>query len=116
MELSYHFHEVVSGEFPLERSGDSLVVLLETEESILDFLKRAEVVRRERLAFNDGEVDFYLVEPAGVDRSMHRDEIREGGFQAPNTWLAAMRRSVVHNPEHSSRVAIRRLGHDLGDE
>ena len=109
MELSHHCHEVISLESPLECGGDALVVLLETEETVLDFLKRAEVVWRKGLAFDDGEVDLNLVEPAGMDRSMHRDEIREGGFQAPNARLAAMRRSIVHNPEYPSGVAIRWL-------
>ena len=116
MELSHHCLEVVTREFPLEWRSDVLIVLLEAKESVLDFLKRAEVVGCERLAFNDGEVDFDLIEPARVDRSMHGDEIGEGCFEAPNTGLAAMRRAVVHDPEHSPRVAIRWLGHDLGDQ
>ena len=103
-------------EFPLEWRSDGLIVLLEAEESILDFLKRAEVVGGEGLAFNDGEVDFDLIEPACVDRSVHGDEIGEGCFEAPNTGLAAMRRAVVHDPEHSPRVAIERLRHDLGNQ
>ena len=64
-------------EFSLEWRSDGLIVLLEAEESILDFLKRAEVVGCEGLAFNDGEVDFDLIEPARVDRSVHGDEIGE---------------------------------------
>ena len=94
------------GEFPFEWRSDRLIVLLEAEEPILDFLKRAEVVGGEGLSFNDGEVDFDLIEPTGVDRSVHGDEIGKGCFEAPNTGLAAMRGAVVHDPEHSPRVAI----------
>ena len=78
MELCHHCLEVVTREFPLEWRSDVLIVLLEAKESVFDFLKRVEVVGCERLAFNDGEVDFDLIEPACVDRSMHGDEVGEG--------------------------------------
>lgn len=116
MDLSHHGLEVITGEFPFEWRSDVFIVLLEAEESILDVLKRAEVVGCECLAFNDGEVNFDLIEPTGVDRSVHGEEIGKGCFEAPNTWLAAMRGAVVHDPEHSPRVAIRRLRHDLGHQ
>ena len=77
MELSYHCLEVVTREFPFEWRSDVLIILLEAEESVFDFLKRAEVVRCKRLAFNDGEVDFDLIEPACMDRPMHGDEVGE---------------------------------------
>ena len=77
MELSHHCLKVVTREFPLEWRSDVLIVLLEAEESILDFLKRVEVVGRERFAFNDGEVDFDLIEPACMDRSMDGDKVGE---------------------------------------
>ena len=116
MELSHHCLKVVPREFPLEWRSHVLIVLLEAEESVFDFLKRVEVVGRERLAFNDGEVDFDLIEPACVDRSMHGDEVGESCLEAANTRLAAMRRAVVHDPEHVLGVAIRRLRHDLGNQ
>ena len=116
MELFHHCFKVVTCEFPLEWRSNVLIVLLEAEESILDFFKRVEVVGRERLAFNDGEVNFDLIEPTGVDRSVHGEEIGKGCFEAPNTWLAAMRGAVVHNPEHSPGIAIRWLRHDLGNQ
>lgn len=77
MELFHHCLKVVTREFPLEWRSNVLIVLLEAEESILDFLKRVEVVGRERFAFNDGEIDFDLIEPACVDRSMHGDDVGE---------------------------------------
>ena len=77
MELFHRCLKVGTREFPLEWRGNVLIILLEVEESVFDFLKRVEVVRRERFAFNDGEVDFDLIEPACVDRSMHGDEVGE---------------------------------------
>ena len=61
MELSHHCLKVVTREFPLKWRSDIFIVLLEAEESVFDFLKRVEVVGRERFAFNDGEVDFDLI-------------------------------------------------------
>jgi hypothetical protein len=113
VELSHHCLEVIPREFPLKWRSDIFIVLLEGEESVFDFLKRVEVVGRERLTFNDGEVDFDLIEPTCVDRSMHGDEVGESCFEAPNTGLAAVRRAVVHDPEHAPSVAIRWLRHDL---
>ena len=77
MELFHHCFKVVTRKFPLERRSNVLIILLEAEESILDFLKRVEVVGRERFAFNDGEIDFDLIEPACMDRSMHGDKVGE---------------------------------------
>ena len=77
MEFSHHCLEVVTREFPLEWRSDVLIVLLEAEESVFDFLKRVEVVGCECLAFNDGEIDFDLIEPACMDRSMHGDKVGE---------------------------------------
>ena len=91
MELFHHCFKVVTCEFPLEWRSNVLIILLKAEESILDFFKRVEVVGRERLAFNDGEVDFDLIKPAGVDRSMHGDKVGESCLEAPNTRLATMR-------------------------
>lgn len=77
MEPFHHCLKVVTREFPFEWRSNVLIVLLEAEESVFDLLKRVEVVGRKRFAFNDGEVDFDLIEPACVDRSMHGDEVGE---------------------------------------
>ena len=116
MELSHHCLEVIPREFPLKWRSDIFIVLLEAEESVFDFVKRVEVVGCECLTFNDGEVDFDLIEPACVDRSMHGDEVGESCIEAPNTGLAAVRRAVVHDPEHAPSVAIRWLRHDLSHQ
>jgi hypothetical protein len=51
MELFHHCLKVVTREFPLEWRSNVLIVLLEAEESILDFLKRVEGVQRWRSRF-----------------------------------------------------------------
>lgn len=58
--------EVTSREPPLEGPSNSLVVVLEAQESVFDFRERAEVVRGEGFALDHGEVDLDLVEPTGV--------------------------------------------------
>src|SRR5688500_5808320 len=57
--------EVVAGEGPLERPGDSAVVLAKREQALLELVERAEVVGRERLALDDREEQLGLVEPGG---------------------------------------------------
>ena len=101
---------------PCEGLGDVLVVLLEAQQAGLDLGEGREVVGGEHLALHDREVDLDLVEPTGMDRTMHRHEGRIGGLQATDAGGAAVRGAVVHDPEDAAGVPIGRLGHDLGDE
>src|SRR6266853_3328463 len=68
--------QVVSSEFPLKGAGDAFVALAETDQPLPHLCERAEVVRGEHLALDDGEVDLDLVKPAGVDRGVDRDDGR----------------------------------------
>lgn len=69
---------MLPGKVPLERFGDGLVVLLKLQQAIGERLSGGEVVGRKHLSLHDREVDFDLIEPAGVNRTMHRDEIGVG--------------------------------------
>ena len=40
---------------------------LEGKQTLLEFFQRREIVGREELSLNDGEIDFDLIEPTGVD-------------------------------------------------
>lgn len=51
-----------------------------------------------------------------MDGTMDGDQVGKGLRQASHAGLPAMRGAVIHDPEHAAGVAIRRLGHDLGDE
>lgn len=115
-ELVHQFGEVGTGEFPLEGSCQALVVILESEETILHFEEGREVVGGEDLPLDDREVDFDLVEPTGVDRRMDQDEVGVGFLEPSEGSLPAMGGAVIHDPEHPARIAVRGLGHDLGDE
>lgn len=67
--------EILFCEFPLERSGDQLVMLLKAKDAFLESRQRREIIRGERLSFQDRKVDFDLVKPAGVDGAMNENKI-----------------------------------------
>ena len=46
---------------------------LEGKQTLFEFCQRREIVGREELSLNDGEIDFDLIEPTGVDWSMNED-------------------------------------------
>ena len=65
---------------------------------------------------HDGEVDLGLVEPAGVDRGVHEDQVRPGALEAVDRALAAVRGAVVDDHEHALGVAVGLDGHELLDQ
>jgi hypothetical protein len=90
--------------------------ILETEETIFDFSERAEVVGGEDHSLNDREIDFDLVEPTGVDRSVDQDDGGPSCAQAFTGLLTAMGGAIVGDPEDAPSGAVRLLGHGLFDE
>jgi hypothetical protein len=92
------------------------IAILEGEKTIFDFGERAEVIGSEDLSLDDREVDFDLVEPAGMDRSVDEHDRGPGGAQALASLFAAVRRAVIDDPEHAPSGSIGFLGHDLLDE
>ena len=71
------------------------------------------VVRREHLALDDRKIDFDLVEPTGVDRSVDQDDARINFSQAATGRFAAMRRTVIHKPKQSFRRTVGLLRENL---
>ena len=67
--------QIATSEGPFEGCCRPLIVDLEGKETLLQFGERREVVGREDLSLNDREIDFDLVEPAGVDLCMNADEV-----------------------------------------
>ena len=78
------FVQVGAGEGPLKGSGGLLVVVLEGEQTLLEFGEEGEVIGSEDLALNDGEIDFDLIEPAGLDRGV--DEHDRGATRRAGGW------------------------------
>lgn len=93
-----------------------MVVILKSEQTILDLGEGGEVVGSEDFPLDDGEVDFDLVEPTGVNGGMDQDEVGVGFLEPLEGSLPAMGGAVIYDPEHPTRLAVWGLGHDLGDE
>jgi hypothetical protein len=68
---------------------------LESDQVAFDGGEVGKIAWREKLALNNGEVDFDLVEPTSMDRRVDQDEIGPFGLQSSRGPLAAMGRAVV---------------------
>jgi hypothetical protein len=115
-ELDEEFGEVLTGELPFEGTSGGLPVVLKVQEALGDGVEIGKIIGCEDLPLDDGEVDFDLVEPTGMDRGMHE---RQAGVEMAETLNgsgATMRRAVVHDPEDATGVVIRRSCHHLLDE
>src|SRR5437660_4514592 len=108
--------EIAAREGPLERLRRVDVVFLEAKKPLTDRTERTEVIRREDLALDDGEIDLNLIEPTGVDGGVDEHELRPPGLQPRAGAVAPMRGTVVRDPEDTPSRAIRFLPHDLRDE
>ena len=93
-----------------------LVVVLEAENALGDFVLGSEVSGREGFALEDREVDLDLVEPAGVLGQMYEGEFGEPGLEPVGGTLAAMDGAVVDDPEDALGRTVGIRGHHLGDE
>ena len=108
--------EVLSCESPLEGPSDGLVVALEVEDSLRESLQGREVIGREHLALEHGEVDLDLVEPARVYRSVDEYEVGKPSSESAGCGWTAMCAPVVDDPEDSPRFTIATQPHGLGDQ
>lgn len=50
-----------------------LIVILKPEQTICEFAERGEIIGRQELALNDGQLDFSLIQPTGVDCGMNQN-------------------------------------------
>lgn len=89
---------------------------LEGKEALFEFGQRSEVVGRENLSLHDREIDFDLVEPTGMDRSVDQDRVGPSGAETIDGFLAAMSGAVVHDPEDATSRFVRLLTHDFRHE
>ena len=103
----------VSVKLPLKRSGTLVgkFFILRQPESYL--LQVGEIIGCQHLALDDRKVDFYLIEPTGVDRGMHQDDPGIDLIQSLLGGLPTVRGAIVHDPEKARCGAIRFLGHYL---
>ncbi len=59
------------------------------------------VIRSQHLSLDDGEVNFNLIEPAGVNRGVYQEGVGPTGLDALCCFLAAVSRAVTHDPENA---------------
>ena len=103
--------EVISSELPFEGAGDLFIVILETQDPVLELLNGIEVVGSQDLSLEHREVDLDLVEPTGVHWSMHEHEVLPSALESVDAGLAPMRGTVVDDPEHSRGGPVGFAGH-----
>src|SRR4029450_1449191 len=68
------------------------------------------------LALDDGEVDFDLIEPTGVDRCMDQNDTRIDLAQPLLRGFTTMRRAVIHDPKQPFTRPIGFLSQHLLDQ
>ncbi len=67
-ELRKDGFEILAVKLPGERCCGRFVERLERKDSLLEYNGVLEVIRREDLSLKHGEVDFYLIQPTGMDQ------------------------------------------------
>jgi hypothetical protein len=105
--------QVFSGEFPLEGLSDFLIVFLKVENPFGQVSKGKKVIGREYFALEDGEIDFDLVQPAGMDGKMDNNDLWPLTLKSIDGGQSSMRGTIVENPENPSGGAVRFTCHDV---
>jgi hypothetical protein len=108
--------EVAASIGPFEGFGRLFVAQLEFKECRFEFIERNEIAGGEQFALDDREVDFDLVEPAGVNRGVDEYQVRPTGAQAVACGLATVDGGVVDDPEDAASGTVRLLRHKLGNQ
>ena len=108
--------KIAAGEAPFEGRCRALIVALEGKQTLFEFGQRREIVGRKDFSLNDREIDFDLVEPAGMDRGVDEDGIGPLVAQTFGSFLASVSGAVVHDPEDPAGGLVRLLAHDIADE
>lgn len=93
-----------------------LIALLKIHEALLKVGERGKIVRREYFSLNDGEIDFNLVDPAGMNGSVYKKSVGPLGSNAFHCFLSAMRRAVIHDPKNRLGGSVGLVPHHLRDE
>src|SRR5437879_2077642 len=73
--------EIPTGESPVERDGDLLIVMLKGKQTFLDLGQRREIIGDKDLALDDREVNLDLIQPTGMQWG--RSEEHTSELQSP---------------------------------
>ena len=89
---------------------------LELPEGMGDFIQGFEIIGRQHFSLDDREVDFDLIEPTAVNRSV--DQLQAGIplLEPLHTGDSSMGGTIIDNPEHAARLAIGGLVHHPIDQ
>src|SRR5262245_54357726 len=116
VEALKELRQLGARKLPLERTRLAVREYFIEAETLCHLFKTAKVVGCQHLALYDREVDFDLVEPTGMDRSMHDNEICVGHGQPVDRCWATVRRAVIHHPKNPLRGLLGLLFHHLRDQ
>ena len=116
LELGEQVGEICFGVLPFEGLSGGFPVVLKADEPLCELAKPGEVVRRENLSLDDGEVDLDLIQPTGMNGSVNENQPGELLLEAGDGSVAAVGAAVIDDPEDAPGVVVRRSGHDLLDE
>lgn len=103
-------------ELPIERLGEALIMILEIKNPVAQDFQIREIVGGENFSLDDRKVDFDLVEPTGVDRTVDQMEVGMAVAQSFDGGWSAMGRAVVDDPENPAGLLVGRLRHNLIDK
>src|SRR2546422_10905265 len=73
--------EIPTGESPVERDGDLLIVMLKGKQTFLDLGQRREIIGDKDLALDDREVNLDLIQPTGMQWGVHQHHRRPLGAE-----------------------------------
>ena len=104
------------GEFPFEGLGDPFIVILKAENPFCQIGKGKEVIGREQFSLDDGEVDFDLVQPAGMDGEMDDNDLWPFALKSVNGGQSPVRRPIVENPKNPFGRRVWLAGHHVFDQ
>jgi hypothetical protein len=87
--------------------------MFECHEALRQVRQRSEIVRCKNLPLDNREINFNLVEPAGMNGPVNKREITILVQESLGGLWTAMRRTVVDDPEDPASLAIGTALHDL---
>src|SRR5215475_6208055 len=113
VETMEKLHQLTASKLPGEGVWLAVREFLVEKESLFDFRETREVVRREHLALHDGEINCHLIEPTGVNRRVHHQQLGVSLRQTTHGGFAPVRGAIIDDPENTLGAAVGLLFHDL---
>jgi len=98
--------EVGAYDLPFKWFGNGFVVCLKGQDAQFEFSEIGEVVWSEKLSLKDREINLDLVQPTGVNGRIHENGIGLPLAKTAESGPAAVRRSVVGDPENAPSRTI----------